>query len=107
MRFSLGLLHRLQSQGFFVRLVRRALTCTKDAARPNALLRSKVKQEVDSQLRSFVTFIKQNDSVKRPPVVPSVFTHFPVLKINRQILKNFNPKIIIKSANAKQLIQCM
>lgn len=107
MRFSLGLLHRLQSQGLFVRLVRRALTCTKDAARPNALLRSKVKQEVDSQLGSFVTFIKQNDSVKRPPVVPSVFTHFPVLKINRQILKNFNPKIIIKSANAKQLIQCM
>lgn len=78
MRFSLGLLHPLQSQGLFVRLVRRALTCTKDAARP-----------------------------KRPPVVPSVFTHFPVLKINRQILKNFNPKIIIKSANAKQLIQCM
>lgn len=58
MRFSLGLLHRLQSQVLFVRLVRRALTCTKDAARPNALLRSKVKQEVDSQLGSFVTFIK-------------------------------------------------
>lgn len=40
-------------------------------------------------------------------MVPSVFTHFPVLKINGQILKNFNPKTIIKSANAKQLIQCM